>query len=91
MLKNCIICGKEFNTNTTSKYCSNECREQGKHQRNLGMLPQRRCHDGGKPIWDYRCPSCREKWRKRVKAEGFTDTMDNIGGLHAVMLSRPFR
>lgn len=30
-----------------------------------GLVPDRKCHDCGKPTWNYRCEACQRLWRAK--------------------------
>lgn len=59
MTKNCEICGKEFKTYSTGKYCSKECRKAGlmrklEENRKRKAAARKRQGSGGKPTRRFR-------------------------------------
>lgn len=75
--KRCLCCGETFLAVTKERlFCDRYCfyayqlgmsRERYLKERTTSQvkLSVRKCHDCGKPTTDYRCSSCRDKWRKR--------------------------
>lgn len=67
----CVVCGELFEPRSSgNQYCSKECLSKARNARvassnRKGMIPYRACHDCGKPTYDYRCPECLEKWRRK--------------------------
>jgi len=80
--RNCVICGKSFITKSYGQTCcSYVCRKKlAESKENLtptGMLPKRKCHDCGKPTYNYRCDKCLKKWRERWGVgSGIVDVLD---------------
>ncbi|MBD5585803.1 MAG: hypothetical protein HDQ88_12035 [Clostridia bacterium] len=66
-LKQCEKCGATFRTiKEDTKLCA-KCRKY--MNQSMKMLKKRNglrpCHDCGKMITNYRCPSCWEEWRRK--------------------------
>lgn len=76
----CKICGKEFTTNgCNSKYCSNECREQG-IKKNQIIIEHKTCPICGNEfdsnLKKYCCKECSEIARKEKMAKTYQKYRD---------------
>lgn len=65
--KICTKCGEKFVTSSDSFSLCRRCREAAKRTVKVDgrALVLRPCHDCGRMITNYRCPSCWEKWKRK--------------------------
>lgn len=70
----CANCGEKIEDLRYTVYCSEKCRRKNtpvnKTTKQYDLVksstwPNRRCHDCGRPTFNYRCDPCIIKWRKK--------------------------
>lgn len=89
-MKPCKRCGKLFRHGGKALQFCDDCRDirakeqwQAQAERLRQLMaertpkPNRKCHDCGKPTWDYRCPECLKKWRAKNRVpENYANLSD---------------